>query len=96
MGIKGYRYNRFINVPRRWQEYIYAISKLYDDDVAYAEIIDRAIVMTDPNYIRELRRIVVRGESTTKVGKDYAISDKTLQRRVRKYYENMYRILRRI
>lgn len=94
MGIKGFRYNRNINVPRVWQDYIYAYSRMYYCNSSYAAVIDSAIIIVASDYFTELKRVVVDGESTRKVGIDYAVSERTLQRKVKRYYEQVYRMLK--
>lgn len=96
MGIKGFRYNKYFDVPRKWQEYIYSLSKLYYDVPDIALLMDEVINKVAPQYKKEMLRVLVSGDTPLKVGCDCFVSDRALQTRIRRYYEVMYRKLKEL
>lgn len=89
-----FHYKRSYNVPRRWQECIYAIGRLYNERREYAALVDRCILAVAPNHYLAVKQCVVRGDSATKVSIDFCMARSRIYDYLKDYYREMYRALK--
>jgi hypothetical protein len=91
-----FRYRPRYNIPRGWQMYIYSFGGVYFDIPEVRSLINTVVASVAPDYYNALLRIVVNGDSAQKVACDHHISRRTMYYCERRYYQEMYRQLRRL
>lgn len=89
----SFRYRPGYDIPRKWQEYMYVLVRLYDDLPGNIKlIIDTCLA--EAGYPDAVYAVVVRDMSHRLAAADSYMDDTTLRRHVRKFYCILYQRLK--
>lgn len=86
----NFRYKPKYGIPKRWQEYIYCLGRLYYELPGVSAVIDEACASAGGEYADAVKKCVVGNLSPRRASIECYASERVIQYRLRRYYNDMY------